>query len=162
MAKKTGLPKADKAAAKKATPAPTPVKKVEAAAQDTGRMIDQKRYERIAYVDKEGKTCYSAGNGDAIGIAMLGMNLTDLEKVVKVNKLGEHFEREFANVGQMRMALGNRLRAIVRKEGTVVVGKHEITSLNQKIEAPDLSKAGKKASAGTKKANKEEKAAAAA
>ena len=104
----------------------------------TPLMIDRERYgyKPAKYTNAEGKTRYSVGNGDALARALIGMDLEAVIKVAKANGLGElvsrHTSNKNVNTGQLRMILGNALRALVRKGTPVKVGDVTIKSLDQK------------------------------
>lgn len=108
----------------------------------TGSMIDRNKYgyERTKFVGADGKARYSAGNGDAVAQALLGVTGTKFDKVVRDAGLKDLAAKHAGkNPGQFRMIIGNALRAIVRKGGTVVIGDNTITSLGQAVklaEAP--------------------------
>lgn len=101
-----------------------------------------KGYEKTRTTGSDGKVRTVTSNGDAVALAMAGMLRPDLEKVVKANgltdKMAKHTDK---NEGMYRMNLGNMLRARVRnlkdEDKPVVIGKHEIRSLYQRIEVPE-------------------------
>jgi hypothetical protein len=99
-----------------------------------------KNYEKVDYVGADGKKKSARVSGDAVSVALVGATREDLVKVAKANKLGAEVVAKVeaaTNVGLARMSLSNRLRAIVRKgETPVTVRGVEITSLDQKVEAP--------------------------
>lgn len=142
--------------AKKAT------KKAASAAEAAG-LIDQSRYERTTFTDpKTGKTRHSASNGDAVAIAMMHIPAEKLDAVVRVNKL--EMKPEYPNSGMYRMAVGNKLRAMVRAHEndkaanpSAKIGEFEIKSLAQRVPAPS---GDKKTAQAAKKATKAKKNAA--
>lgn len=102
----------------------------------TGSMIDRNKYgyARTKFIGPDGKARYSAGNGDAVAKALLGVTGAKFDKVVRDAGLkdlaAKHSDK---NPGQFRMVIGNALRAIIRKGGSVVIGDNTITSLGQAI-----------------------------
>lgn len=77
------------------------------------------------------------GNGDAISIAMRGMEIGDVKKAMKDNglakKLGHHYG--VLNNGRFRMVVGNCLRAMVLNDKPVTINGTVIKKLNQKVSA---------------------------
>lgn len=101
--------------------------------------IDHTRYEKTAFTDpKTGKSRSSVSNGDAIAIAMMHLNGEEAVKTcARKNGLKDEVaDRDFANPGMRRMALGNRLRAAVRKGEPVTIGDHEVKKLDQRVPLP--------------------------
>lgn len=116
-------------------------------------------YERTAYVSEDGKKKHSTGKNDAVARAMLGMDQDALIAVMKANegmfeKLGKHVGN--VNPGQLRMFIGNSLRARIKKGTPVQVGEHLIRKLDQHIRITEAPKAPKPApkSAAKEKAEK--------
>lgn len=128
-------------------------------------LIDQNRYERTTFIDpKTGKTRHSASNGDAVAIAMMHIPSEKLDAVVRANKL--EMKPEYPNAGMYRMAVGNKLRAMVRAhEGDkslpiAKIGEFEVKSLAQRVPAPSGDKKPAKAAKKAKKLGAETQAAA--
>lgn len=109
---------------------------------EAGGLIDRKKYNYQAtkIKTKDGKVRKSYGNGDAVAKAMLGLDSDQLVTVIKKNKLDDKLGKHIGNVnaGQMRMFVGNALRALVRKGNTVTIGKHQVASLDQDIDISAL------------------------
>lgn len=105
---------------------------------ETAKMIDRDKYDYqpVRYTDAAGKTRHSAGNGDALARALLGLDLEAVIKVAKANGLDDlvkkHQSNKTVNAGQFRMILGNALRALVRKGEEVAVNGTVIKKLDQK------------------------------
>lgn len=98
-------------------------------------------YETTKVRDKDGKVRHSAGNGDAIASAMLGMTHDDMVATVKANGLNDKMAKHITgavNTGMFRMALGNVLRGLVRKGTPVTIGAHTVKKLDQKIDTRDI------------------------
>lgn len=138
-----------------------------AKAEKTGDVIDREKYSygRTRVKGEDGKVRTSTGNGDAVARAMLTVPLGEdaMKKVIKVNglndKLGKHIGiGSGINPGQLRMIVGNALRAIVRKgEQSVTIGEIVVKKLDQNVkidEAPPPKARGAK----EKKPAKEKKA----
>jgi hypothetical protein len=98
--------------------------KAAAVPEEKNGMIDHTRYEVFKYTGDDGKTHYSRGNGDAIAVALRGMSIDDQHQVARDNDMSEMLDNVYANHGQFRMALGVKLRAIVRK-GEKMAGSGE-------------------------------------
>lgn len=101
-------------------------------------VVDREKYnyDRVKTTDpKTGKTRTSYGNGDAVAKAMLGLDEKQLERVVRTNKLIDKIgtPEKATNIGLYRMALGNSLRAMVRRGEPVTIGEHTIKRLDQKV-----------------------------
>ena len=111
-------------------------------ATEDKKMIDRSRYDYTPTVFKDpktGKTRRSLGNGDAVARAMLGLDQAALLKVLKANNVDSKIadKADSVNAGQFRMMVGNALRGLVRKlkdDEVVVIGSHEIRSLDQDID----------------------------
>lgn len=135
MAKKASASASVSKAASKASPAES----------ERAGFIDPSRYTRTTFTDpKTGKPRHSAGNGDAVATALLHVPNEKLDTVARKNGIEGFVGKEFVNPGQRRMALGNRLRAAVRrceaKEGEpVTIGEHEIKKLDQRVPLPEAS-----------------------
>lgn len=113
------------------------------ASTDAGSIIDHSQYTPIEYVDpKTGRRRKSLGCGDAVALAMLGLEEKDIDACARKNKLGaEVADREFPNLGMKRMSLGNRLRAMVRNGAPVHIGPHEVKKLDQRVALPEAGEA---------------------
>lgn len=115
------------------------MKKAAKKGADGGSVVDTERYgyDRIAYTDpKTGKTRHSAGNGDAVARAMLGLNSDDLMRIVKKAGLGDKYDGKAGkagNPGLFRMSLGHSLRALIKAGTPVQIGEHLIKKLDQKV-----------------------------
>lgn len=101
-----------------------------------GMTIDREKYayDKTRTVGSDGKVRTRSGNGDAVAIALhhaADAGLTS-ERIAKANKL----ELKGANPGQIRMNLGNMLRARVRKGEAMVIGAHTIKKLDQSLPVP--------------------------
>lgn len=122
------------------------------------KMIDRSKYDyqTTRVIGKDGKVRHSAGNGDAIARALLGLAHDEIVRVIKQNglqdKLGKHIDQ--VNPGQLRMFVGNSLRGMVRRGEAVTVGKHVIKSLDQHVEVDEAPPAGAKAEKAPPKAAK--------
>lgn len=125
--------------AKKASKKKVIAKAVVASEEGRNGFIDPSRYSRTTFLDpKTGKTRHSAGNGDAVATALLHVSNDKLDTIARANKVPDFVGREFVNQGQRRMALGNRLRGMVRKGDPVVIGEHSIRKLDQRVPLPDV------------------------
>lgn len=93
-------------------------------------------YDTLRVRDKEGKLHYVRGNHDALTKALalhMIVNGKDIMTVAKANKLEL---AEYTNPGQLRMAVGNKLRAILNRGEPVVVGTITLKSLNDRVDLP--------------------------
>lgn len=112
-----------------------------------GMTIDRIKYgyDRTRSIGADGKVRTRVGNGDAVAIAL--HHALDaghsVEKIAKANKL----EVKGANPGQLRMNLGNMLRARVKRGEAMTIGAHTVKKLDQKLPMPEGVKAAEKASA---------------
>lgn len=100
------------------------------------------RYDKIQYLDSDGKLRSTKGTADAVAIAMLGMNVEQIETLARDN---EAWDDKYItlNPGMVRMNIGNRLRNLVKKGGSIVIGDFTVTSLDQKIDNPAVKAAAK-------------------
>lgn len=99
------------------------------------------KYERTKFLDADGKVKHSASNGDAVARAMMLISSDDIQGVIEANSL---LMKEHKNPGLLRMAVGNSLRAKVRKGEPVTIGEYTVKKLDQKqpeIKAPPKPKA---------------------
>lgn len=116
------------------------------AKQVAGMTIDRERYayDKIKVVDpKTGKLRTRTGNGDAVAVELMRALQEDgftVEKIAKANKL----EVKGANSGQIRMNLGNMLRARVRKDEPMQIGNTLVKKLDQATKALASAKAAEK------------------
>lgn len=117
-------------------------------------MIDRGRYdyERVKFRDPStGKIRHSAGNGDAVARAMLGLNVGQVVHTAMTAGLDElvskHSDKRTSNPGQFRMIVGNALRALVRKGTSVQIGDHLVKKLDQKVALPPVDEPKKSARA---------------
>lgn len=108
---------------------------------------DKYAYERIKTVDRDGKVRHSAGNGDAVARALLSVDYDGLIETMKKNDLWDRLGKHVGSVnnGQLRMFVGNSLRALVRKGTAVVIGEHTVRKLDQRVALPEAPKPEKKA-----------------
>ena len=99
--------------------------------------VEKYKYDRIKVRGPDGVARYTAGNKDAIAKAMFGMTKDQIRAVATENKLdlAVHFEKR--NMGHLRMIVGQALRSIIAKKGTVLVNGHAITKLAQKATWPE-------------------------
>lgn len=116
-------------------------------------VVNTKKYEYDAIKTRDpvtGRVKHSAGNGDAVHKALIGLDYDAMIKVMNANKLDEKLgklAKNATNNGLFRMSLGHGLRAIVRNGGTAKIGKHAVSKLTQKIDVPKVEAAPKKAKA---------------
>lgn len=98
--------------------------------------VEKYKYDRIKVRGPDGVARYTAGNKDAIAKAMFGMTKEQIRTVATENNLdlAVHFEKR--NMGHLRMIVGQALRNIIAKKGTVLIDGHKITKLNQKASWP--------------------------
>lgn len=96
---------------------------------------------------KDGKVRTSRGNGDAVAKAMLLFTAGggDIQAVIVANKLTDkmaaHMKKKGPKApGLQRMILGVMLRALVRNETPVKIGKITVSDLKQKVELPKVEK----------------------
>jgi hypothetical protein len=78
-------------------------------------MIDHRRYEPVKVVRADGQAHYSRDNGDALAVAMRGMTIKELQQVAKDNDLKSMDLTDYVGHAQFRMALGLRLRGVIRR-----------------------------------------------
>lgn len=96
--------------------------------------IDKDNYVKHRVRDANGRLRYSLHRDDAISRALFGMQIDELYDVAKANDLLTKYPKDYGkNFGHYRMMLGTTLRNIVKKGGSVKIGKHRITSLDQHI-----------------------------
>lgn len=91
-------------------------------------MIDPKymsRYHRAGNLrTKSGRA--AVDNGDLVSIALRGMTVDDLKKVVDANGMSERWETwGKMHPGRCRMAVGNSLRWKLHHEGSIELPKRE-------------------------------------
>lgn len=93
------------------------------------------KYDRTIVRTTSGRSRHSYTNGDAVAIAMLGLEFEEILDVMHQNGLEDRLEQyaDRPNHGQFRMLLGNSLRALIRHGTPVLIGDHVIRSLDQKI-----------------------------
>lgn len=103
---------------------------------------DKYSYQRVKTVDSEGKVRSSASNGDAVARAMLSLTTDQLADLARANDLDM---AKYKNAGLARMALSNRLRALVRKGTAVQIGEHLIKKLDQRVKLEEAPKTKAKA-----------------
>jgi hypothetical protein len=100
---------------KKALPKKAPIKRA---------MIDHTRYECIKFTGSDGQIHYSRDNGDPLAVAMRGLGIKELHGVAKANGLKGMDPKDYIGHAQFRMALGLRLRGVVRRgERDIAAGK---------------------------------------
>lgn len=97
--------------------------------------IRDRNYAKIQYLDSEGNLKTTQGNGDAVAMALLGIGADELPKICKAN--GIEFS-EKANNGQTRMAVGNSLRAMVKRGEPITIGDITVKKLDQKVIPPSI------------------------
>lgn len=115
-------------------------RKKAAAAETLAVGIDHSKYERTRFTDpKTGRARSSVSNGDAVARAMMHLVGEDaIDTCARRNKLKDEVaDKKFPNPGMKRMALGNRLRAMVRKGEAVTIGAHEVKTLLQRVPLPE-------------------------
>lgn len=100
-----------------------------------GAVIDTSAYpyKTIRVRGKDGKLHYIRSNGDSVVKALTLHTIVNgkpIEQVVRANKL---ILSDFTNSGQLRMAVGTRLRTLIRSGTPVVVGDITLKSLDQKV-----------------------------
>ena len=100
---------------------------------------DKYNYDRVRFKDSEGKVRHSASNGDAVAKAMLGLTADQIQEAIRVNGLADKLG-SYKNAGLLRMAVGNALRALVRKGQSVTVGAHVIKKLDQRVVIDEATK----------------------
>lgn len=116
------------------------------AKKETGGVVDTATYEygSTKIRDKDGKVRTSRGNGDAVANAML-LFLSgggDIDQVIRANKLEDKMKPHAKKQpGLRRMTLGVMLRALVRNDTPVKIGKITVEKLTQKVEMPKVEKA---------------------
>lgn len=110
-------------------------KKAAPKAAATGMTIDRSKYSygREKHVGADGKLVSRTGNGDAVAqhLAHATVNGHTVDKIAKANSL----EVKGANSGQIRMNLGNMLRARVKRGEHVVIGDIKVKALDQSLPA---------------------------
>ena len=90
------------------------------------------RYQPYAIKREDGSLFRSKDNGDKIAVALRGMTLAELKAVAKENGVSEQTNaliKSGKSLGQVRMALGLRLRGFVRSKIEVSVNGKQIKSL---------------------------------
>lgn len=104
-----------------------------------GQVVDvsKYKYDRVKVRGPDGVARYSAGNKDAIAKSLMGFSKKELLVVAEANglDLSKHFKQR--NSGHFRMIVGQALRSIIKKKGTVWVRYAEINSLSQKVGWPE-------------------------
>lgn len=116
--------------------------------KDTASIADGYEYGTIKIRDKAtGRVRSSRGNGDAVARAMLAFTAGggDIETVVRANKLQDRMAKHLKKKGPkapglIRMTLGVMLRALVRNDTPVKIGKETIEKLSQKVDLPKVEK----------------------
>lgn len=90
-------------------------------------------YQRVAVKGADGKTTYTRDKGDNVAVALRGKSLEEVGGIMSENGLGEDFaalnapreveggEPKTLNNGQVRMLCGQKLRALLKKNGTILV-----------------------------------------
>lgn len=90
-------------------------------------------YARVAVKGADGKTTYTRDKGDNVAVALRGKSLEEVGGIMSENGLGEDFaalnapreveggEPKTLNNGQVRMLCGQKLRALLKKNGSIVV-----------------------------------------
>lgn len=116
-----------------------------AKAKETATIGADYEYETTKVTGADGKTRTSRGNGDSVARAMLafvaasGDTQKALAKVVKDNKLGDKYDvAKSDNLGLLRMAIGNTLRAMVRAGTPVQIGEVLVKTLEQRVALPEV------------------------
>lgn len=95
-------------------------------------------YERIKTLDADGKVKHSSSNGDAVARAMLVLTPDQLADLAEANDVDMS---KYKNGGLARMALSNRIRALVRKGTAVQIGDVLVKKLDQRVKVEELPKA---------------------
>lgn len=103
-------------------------------------------YKTTKVLDGKGKVVSSTGNGDALQRAMHAFKATgkDFMQVARANKV-DIDSKQYDNAGLFRMALGNKLRGLVRNGTPVVVGDITVKSLDQNVKLAEVDGAAPKA-----------------
>ena len=111
-------------------------------------------YTPIKFRDKDGKMRQTRGVDDALARALSNhLNAGKTLKAVAVEtKADARLDKDYKNMGQYRMALGNVLRGILRNGTPVSVGGLVIKSLTQKVVRDEVSAPPKKEKAAKKAA----------
>ncbi len=103
-----------------------------------GQVVDvtKYKYDRIKVRGPDGKARYTAGNKDAVAKSMLGMTKQEVYDAGSGNglTLDNHFK--LRNDGHFRMIVGQALRSIVIKGGTVTLRGVVIKALDQSVPWP--------------------------
>lgn len=111
-----------------------------------GDIIDRSKYgyTRTKTTGADGKVRSSTSNGDAVAKALMLIPTGDaaISKVAKDNDLYDRIKDRLgsANAGQIRMSVGNMLRAKVRKGEPVTIGEIVVKKLDQTVKVPDAPK----------------------
>lgn len=104
-----------------------------------GQVVDttKYKYDRIKVRGPDGVARYSAGNKDAVAKSLMGMTKEQLLKVAQSNglNLAAHFDSR--NNGHFRMIVGQSLRSVVIKGGTITIHGVKIAALDQPVEWPE-------------------------
>lgn len=119
---------------------------------------DKYSYERIKTLDADGKVKHSSSNGDAVARAMLTLTPDQITDLAEANDVDLD---KYKNSGLARMALANRVRALVRKGTAVQIGDVLVKKLDQKVkvEEPPKAKSAPKGKGRAKKVDEEAEAA---
>src|SRR5262245_43830685 len=122
-------------ATKTAAPAPAPAPAEEAS---KGSIVDRSRYTypTLRVRGHDNKLYYIRGVDDAVTRAMALHSIVaglDLNDIAVENNLEMG---QYSNMGQFRMALGNKLRARVKRGEPVVIGGINIPSLDTVVDLP--------------------------
>lgn len=130
-------------AAAPANPAPVaaaPVAAAPAAEEAASKsIVDRNKYSypTIKTRGADGKAAYVRGVDDAVTRAMALhsiVNGKDLGEIAVANNMEMG---EYSNMGQFRMALGNKLRAALKRGEAVIIGDFTINALDNVIELPE-------------------------
>lgn len=94
-----------------------------AATPTGGGVVDRARYQYIAHPEvRTGSGRAAVDCGDVLADALRGKTLEQVVGIANENDIFPGAAFENRNPGMVRMALGNRLRAKLRKEGRLKVG----------------------------------------
>jgi hypothetical protein len=111
---------------------------MEMAKEESRSVVDPSyQYETLRIRGKDGKLRYIRGTDDAVARALTlhsVVNGKDLTSVARANKVD--LLAEYPNPGQLRMALGNKLRPMVNRGEAVTIGDVVVKSLEQKVPLP--------------------------
>lgn len=116
-------------------------------------------YETLRIRGKDGTLHYLKSNGDAVALAMAMHTVINGKEAAQVARANKLELGSYSNVGQERMAIGNKLRALVNAGTPVTIGDIVVKKLDQRVALPvekDNGKPAKKKPARRKAASKAE------